>query len=553
MIAHGVKRLVFITFLLLVLAGSVGWAVGSQARGVPATAVDHRAETGQRRQYAEYERVMWIAAGPADSQLGYSTRNTDQEQLGPQAFWVFPDGTIRILDSVKNRLVDYLDGVYIREMALPAGTHARDMVVTDGLTYLLVEASGRHVLVLDEEGLVQRAVPLVGEWADTVHSLQPRASGSPVVVGIDGLAMDLDSAIKGESRRQNHNMLAFNVEVEYSHEVDSTKAKVDTMILTGRNLREIMVWHVDDSATIFLSYLDLANTSLVGGDLVVCSYHPLDGIGGVAALPIEDQWSWPTRWLNVTPDGCIYWLRILNGGVAIDRIHLGTEYVSVIESLEEEWQREKAAQLQTQEVFSIPPDISRQQVFSNSSLNINHRWTYRQANAQPVPSGVTKPKWLADITTYPTSLTGIPYCWGGFDSVNTAHSWVGWSDFNDAMARDAFAGNVYCAGNYKTGTAGLDCAGFVSACLEWSTHCGTPTIWDVKSYSIDENQRLYMDIYIKRSSHVLFYVSDSGLGIISREATTSEDEKCKSYSRSWAWLNREGYSLRRLYSIDPNP
>jgi len=64
------------------------------------------------------------------------------------------------------------------------------------------------------------------------------------------------------------------------------------------------------------------------------------------------------------------------------------------------------------------------------------------------------------------------------------------------MAKGAFAGNVNCKGNYKTGTAGLDCAGFVSACAELGARYSTYDIKEDHSYSIDKSDLQYMDIWI---------------------------------------------------------
>ena len=315
------------------------------------------------------------------------------------------------------------------------------------------------------------------------------------------------------------------------------------------------MWAIDGLGNVYISYCDFADSSVVAGDLLVCKYEPAGNRAGVANLPMDGLWSWPSRWLSVTADGSVFLMRPLQHGVAVDRIEFGRKYDSRIEAIEAQWKQELAGlQHRASETgaLDVPPDVTRQQVNSNCSLNIGYGWTFNEANGWPVPSGVTKPDWL-QTTPYGTAVTGIPYCWGGFDSVDTA-SVPTWINFGDAMSDGEFAGNINCSGNYKAGTAGLDCAGFVSACAEYGVRYSTYDLWDYESYPISDSQKLYMDIYINRSKHVLFYYSTYSSGINAKECCTDIlKDKCQSTTRTWSWVSTKGYSLRRLYAIDPTP
>jgi cell wall-associated NlpC family hydrolase len=172
-------------------------------------------------------------------------------------------------------------------------------------------------------------------------------------------------------------------------------------------------------------------------------------------------------------------------------------------------------------------------------------WTYTEDNADnPSPSTVTVPDYLSNAST-PSSQTGIPYCWGGFDGLSTSSS-SSWSNFEDAMDDDIFAGNVNTVGGRKSGTAGLDCSGFVSSAVGFTSKLGTSHLASsTYTYSISASNRYIYDIYVKSGSHVVFYVGKYDSGIRTREATKTGDDKTKIYTRSASYI-ASGFSLRRF-------
>lgn len=113
------------------------------------------------------------------------------------------------------------------------------------------------------------------------------------------------------------------------------------------------------------------------------------------------------------------------------------------------------------------------------------------------------------------------------------------------MNKGKFAGNVKASGGYKSGTAGVDCSGYCGSAVGYTTKPGTYGIQsDTHSHTLSERDS--MDIYIKASSHVLFYRSErtDKTGIVSYEATTTGDDKSQQTHRTYTWLSTNGYSLR---------
>ena len=161
----------------------------------------------------------------------------------------------------------------------------------------------------------------------------------------------------------------------------------------------------------------------------------------------------------------------------------------------------------------------------------------------PDSSNVTKPDYLVGVS-FPSSQTGIPYCWGGFDGITTSSS-SAWTSFADAMSKKKFAGNVNTStSGYQSGTAGFDCSGFVSSVAGFSSKLSTSNLASsTYTYSVSAANRSLYDIYVKSGTHVLYYVGTSTNGINTREATTTGDDKTKLYTRSNTWIS--SYSLRR--------
>jgi len=62
--------------------------------------------TAKGQEYATLERYVWVPAGDGEQEIGYSPDLPGIETIGPEAFWVLPDGTVRILDSQKTRLIN---------------------------------------------------------------------------------------------------------------------------------------------------------------------------------------------------------------------------------------------------------------------------------------------------------------------------------------------------------------------------------------------------------------------------------------------------------------
>ncbi|MBC8061724.1 MAG: hypothetical protein H7Y18_13800 [Clostridiaceae bacterium] len=180
--------------------------------------------------------------------------------------------------------------------------------------------------------------------------------------------------------------------------------------------------------------------------------------------------------------------------------------------------------------------ISRNQAYKRGMDIINYVWTYN-ANLNGIKSNdqISLPTYLKSVKQ--VKIAGIPYCWGGYTSLDISDQPYVIS-FNDAIKKGYTTGNIYCVGNYKNLTAGLDCSGFVCAVFKMPGKYGTDTLNDY--FNIIKMKDLKpMDILNCRTKHVFIYLKETPdkKGIITMEASydkySNNSEKTIINYRSW--------------------
>ncbi len=205
--------------------------------------------------------------------------------------------------------------------------------------------------------------------------------------------------------------------------------------------------------------------------------------------------------------------------------------------------------------------ITRSQAEQRALSIVNLPWTFSKTNNTNIDSEylsiVTLPKQLSNSTT--SQMTGIPYCWGGLDSIDSSSEDEPWNNFLDAVKQGAYTGNIDANGviGYVPGTAGLDCSGFVQAVFDIKDYkLSTSTLLDSYFKKIDLSQIEHMDILDYPGTHVVIFDqwgSSNGVqGAFTYESTTNQDyggiQGTKRYFISMADIN-SGYIPARYINI----
>jgi uncharacterized protein YraI len=153
--------------------------------------------------------------------------------------------------------------------------------------------------------------------------------------------------------------------------------------------------------------------------------------------------------------------------------------------------------------------ITRSQVEQRALAMINLKWTFSKAKNTSIDSKsasfVTLPIQFKGITT--GQMAGIPYNWGGMDSLDYSSDNGPWNNFLDAVRKGAFTGNTNSKkGGYIPHTAGIDCSGFVQAAYNIKhSKLSSSSLLNGFFKRIDLNKIKHMDILDYPGLHVVIF------------------------------------------------
>lgn len=210
---------------------------------------------------------------------------------------------------------------------------------------------------------------------------------------------------------------------------------------------------------------------------------------------------------------------------------------------------------------AVQTPITRSQAEQRALNIINLNWTFTKSKNTNISSSyswaVQLPSQLKNITT--AQMTGIPYNWGGFDGLNSHSYNAPWTNFLNAVSYGAYTGNVNTDGGYGyiSGTAGLDCSGFVQAVFNINDYKqSTTTLFNNYFYQISISDIKHMDILDKKGEHVVIFdkwgYRNGVYGAYTYESTPDQTyggiQGTKQYFMSMSEINR-GYIAGRYKNI----
>lgn len=156
------------------------------------------------------------------------------------------------------------------------------------------------------------------------------------------------------------------------------------------------------------------------------------------------------------------------------------------------------------------PSISRNQAEQRALSMINLSWIYDKSKNAVISSNytsmITLPNQFNGIIK--DEVKGIPYNWGGQDSLDSSSVGASWTNFLDSVSKGAYTGNVNTTAGYglMPGVAGIDCSGFVQAVFNVpGQKLSTYSMFDNYFAKINLNQLKSMDILDRPGDHVLIF------------------------------------------------
>lgn len=471
---------------------------------------------------------------------------------------------------MNKRVNVYKEGNFVYDIATPYTVYVRSMVVSQNVIYLMDYDAGK-IYALDENGTLIKDIMIPANMESyLMRKLYVQEDGSVWLLyenNVDGNSsrgVDCSYLVDDLPSRKMNGIEGFTKDGTNIYNVlerDLHSASLGTDNLTTRNsenkiqintteiLADLRILDVDKNNCVLVDVFEMVDTSIIAGEYTVRKYSD-NQCESIAVIDLQDYYFIPNNVLEVSESGEVYQIKCFE-----DEVQIVKKAFIDFENFETNIDNIKEASLALEAELNAGVDRSMLQdapndlytTIQNAMDCCDLSWTYKSENASnPNSATVTVPNYLANASK-PSTQTGIPYCWGGFDGVSTSSS-SAWSNFSGAMNNKKFAGNVNTStGGYQSGTAGLDCSGFVSSTAGFSSKLGTSHLASsTYTQALIASSRSIYDIYVNSgsNSHVLYYVGVSTNGITTREATTTGEEKAKTYTRSTAKLI--GYSLRRF-------
>lgn len=186
----------------------------------------------------------------------------------------------------------------------------------------------------------------------------------------------------------------------------------------------------------------------------------------------------------------------------------------------------------TRSLSFTEPNLFRDEVLENADAMLSLTWTVQCTSNATSTDSITVPEYFRGKklrgATIGTEFTGIPYCWGGMNGVSTVGSQEYKQSFVSQVNAGSRAGNVNCTGYYKSGSAGVDCSGFVGLCYGMADKQNSTYFLNSFGHTLSSYSELQPGDYLVKSGHVMLVyqpASTSGEKILVAESTTRTSDE----------------------------
>ncbi len=425
---------------------------------------------------------------------------------GPESFWIDNDGSIFVLDTLNTRIVSFINGD-IKHIQLNESIYPTDIIHNDNYFYILDTFSDNKLLVYDDNGLYLASLDL------SQFDMHPRnlsKSNNNIIV---------------KSSEQN-----MDVQVIYRNNELNFIENANTNVLNKTKLNNVdfsqQIDNDNNELTYALNTKLVPNCSIIAGELVVSCTNKSQNELGNYIIPTDEFSYIPENFIRIV-NNKIYLMVPTSNAIEIRVVSLGKLNKSNMNEISKN-------ALQLQEAYSSSNDrrvlerasvisLTRSEVLDRANRMATYTWTLtsKNININSVPSASQKdvilPYYIRQLISAgkldnggSVSMSGIPYCWGGFMS---QYSKTSSYSFDDAISKGYYAGNVSgSSSGYVSGTAGLDCSGFVSAAYGLSSKKGTSNsqgkqdgLVSFGSAISNINSLGQMDFLVKDGHTLLFY------------------------------------------------
>lgn len=460
--------------------------------------------------------------GADTASVGVVDASPDTEIEGPQAIYSGEDGELYLLDQVNGRVLRFdprKPAGLTRSLELPDDLRPTDIVVAKDTIYawdgrpLALQATGpeeaavrglavtRSVAGPDEATLSAFAQTGSEEIApedkgDATRGLtdgKPPTRARQVVASHGRGQIVADVAAKGPSG------VAISLQVKDGPALAKLKMQVRSRI------GAVEVLDVDRLGRVFVLGENIPVDATDAASTFVARYASNGALEGVHELPFDKHVALSRRFVTVSPEGDVYFLRTRKGSVDLLGVGfqpIGSAQVIDLAPHDHPPSFSMADLARRKGVAAAVRPLDRTQVVQTALQFANVRWRVSAGTYGPDPdrscSGfarIRRPGYLHGKLGQ--EVVGVPYCWGCHGSLPRIAAQLG---------AGRLAGNVCTRNDPRPDVAGVDCSAFVSASWGLATHFTTMAIPSIARELTNPWDLLPGDALNKPGSHVMLFM-----------------------------------------------
>jgi len=532
----------------------------------PALAQQSDADAPAEQAAAQPDHVVKaFGAGFGNDALGVFQGGEDTEIEGPQAIYSGDNGEIYLLDQVNSRVVSFdpqKPAELTRSIALPQGLQQpTDLIVNQGNVYVwdgkpieLETSSGSRTRGIGDQVTAKpvdddvTASMFAQTGSEPIDDDGTRAVGGKGANGRTGTKQVLASRGKGpivvDVQRKNGDVEALLDVREKANSAEIAKLNLKV----GDKLGSVEFIEIDHAGKMYVLAENIPTYATVGASTFLARYGANGSLEGIYELPLTQSVALSRRFVTVSPDGDVYFMRTRKG--VVDVIGVGFRPIKKGQVITLHGPVPDYAALAMDRkggpVAAVRP-LTRERVLEIAAGFESITWNLSPSSYGPDPdtsctgfNRIRRPGYL--IGRVNQSVRGVPYCWGCQGSLG---------QFASKVQRGALAGNVCTRNTPRNDVIGVDCSSFVSAAWGLSTHFTTIAIpaittpvenpWDLKPG----------DALVKPGSHVVLFLRftpDKRAEVMEASPGACNGRVCKNVY-PLASLTGRGYLPRRFRAL----
>ncbi len=440
-----------------------------------------------------------------------------------------------------------------RSLSLPEGVDPTDLIVAKGNIYVW---DGKPIALESREGGLTRSLaPEAAAVDETTQSMfaqmgseEASESGATRSVSASGRTRQLvASRGKGPVAVEvaaDKSGAAARIEVSQQ---GSSKTFAKLELKVRDKLGSVEFLEIDRSGRMFVLAENIPPYAGPGASTFIARFAPGGAFEGIYALPLTPNVALSRRFVTVSADGDVYFLRTRKG--VVDVIGVGFQPMrngQVIDLRGPEPDYAALAKRGKGAIAAVRP-LNRASIVATGREFEGFTWRLTPSSYGADPdtrcSGfnrIRRPGYL--IGREGQDVRGVPYCWGCQGSL---------SQFAARVSRGALAGNVCTRNNPRYDVIGVDCSSFVSAAWGLSTHFTTAAIPSIAALVANPWDLKPGDALNKPGSHVMLFMGftpDRKAEVLEASPGGCNGRVCRNVYPLAALLER-GYEPRRFRAL----